>query len=62
MKTIYEKPVLELVRVQIETFIAASPADPSNKDDSYDLGGDDSQWPEVGPIHDDWGDGPGVSG
>ena len=62
MKRIYVKPAIELVQVQLETFIAASPSDPSNGHDGYDIGSDDSKWPETGPIHDDYGDGPGYSG
>lgn len=62
MKRNYVKPAIELVQVQLDAFIAASPSDPSNTHDSYDIGGEGSKWPEEGGIYDDNGDGPGVSG
>jgi hypothetical protein len=61
MKRIYVKPAIELVQVQLDAFIAASPSDPSNKQDGYNLGADDSKWPEKGGITDDTGGGPGAS-
>lgn len=62
MKKNYVQPAIELVQVQLDTFIAASPSEPSNEHDGYEIGGEGSKWPEQGEIHDDYGDGPGVSG
>lgn len=57
MKRVYQKPMLEIVSTQIESLILVQ-----SKDDQYSIGGDGSQWPKDGGIHDDTGGGPGVSG
>lgn len=58
MKKEYTSPCTELIDRQFSESLlnAASPTD------QYSIGGDNSQWPEEGPIDDDWGQGPGVSG
>lgn len=33
-----------------------------SKKDQYDIGSGDSKWPKSGDVHDDTGNGPGVSG
>ncbi len=56
MKKIYTTPYTETLIVNIESYLAvASPKD------KYQVGGEDSKWPESGDIQEDFGDGPGVS-
>ncbi|WP_255406486.1 cytochrome C [Prevotella sp. KH2C16] len=59
MKQKYLKPKIEEVEVAFEKALAAGSGDTSA---GYDIGGEGSKWPETGPIHDDTGGGPGVSG
>lgn len=61
MKKSYQKPVMEIVFVAVE-HILGNVSDPPNVKDQYNLGSDDSKWPESGPIKIDDGSGPGVSG
>ena len=41
----------------MESHIAAG-----SEKDQYDIGSGDSKWPKSGDVHDDTGNGPGVSG
>lgn len=57
MKREYVVPEVEILDVQQEISLLVG-----SKEDQYSIGSGDSQWPQDGPIHDDYGDGPGVSG
>lgn len=57
MKRIYVTPSAERVLTQLEDTLLASASKAE-----YAIGADDSKYPEEGPIEEDWGDGPGVSG
>lgn len=57
MKKEYVKPLTEEFILPRESVMARA-----SHPDEYSIGGDNSQWPEDGPIEDDYGDGPGVTG
>lgn len=43
--------------IEMESHLAAG-----SEKDQYDIGSGDSKWPKSGDVHDDTGNGPGVSG
>ncbi len=56
MKRIYQRPETESFRFDICHLMANSAKD------QYDIGSKNTQWPKLGEITDDYGDGPGASG
>lgn len=43
--------------IEMESHLAAG-----SEKDKYNIGSGDSKWPKSGDVHDDTGNGPGVSG
>lgn len=58
MKAIYIRSTIEQITVNVEAFLAGT----GTEKGKYDIGSDSSQWPKTGGIHEDHGNGPGVSG
>lgn len=57
MKQTYQHPYIEVSSIEMELLLTAT-----SKKDRYDIGSGDSKWPKSGDVHDDTGNGPGVSG
>lgn len=56
-KKTYYRPCIVVTPMEIELLLTVA-----SEKDKYDIGSDHSKWPNKGDVHDDTGDGPGVSG
>ena len=56
-KKTYYRPCIVVTPIEIELLLTVA-----SEKDKYDIGSGDSKWPKSGDVHDDTGNGPGVSG
>lgn len=57
MKKTYRQPYIDVTAIDMELLLTTG-----SEKDKYDIGSDSSKWPSKGDVHDDTGNGPGVSG
>ena len=57
MKKTYRQPYIDVTAIDMELLLTTG-----SEKNKYDIGSDSSKWPSKGDVHDDTGNGPGVSG
>lgn len=56
MKKTYRQPYIDVTVIDMELLLTTG-----SEKNKYDIGSDSSKWPSKGDVHDDTGNGPGVS-